>query len=259
MKIFETYTVAMFAFFVALTSPTDSVSQTLNVICDEWPPYQIIDDNKVDGFSTNVVKTVFSRMGVDIGTIRVYPWKRAITMLENGTADALFSVNFEKSRSQFALYPKETIILSPWVMWSREEDRLKFDSLNDLIGKIVGMVRGYSYTPELWDFVKKHEIYEEASNDKQNFLKLNFGRIDVIPAELGNGLYLVNKLGLNTVEPLMRNPLKRDGLYIIFNKNNIDGSFVDKFSAELKKLKQEPIYKNLYDEYFTLVSQLPGK
>lgn len=87
--------------------------------------------------------------------------------------------------------------------------------------------------------------------------KLSGGRVDIIPAELGNGLYITKKLEIKNVKPLLSNPLKRDGLYIIFNKKNVDKQLVETFSKELKRLKQEPIYSELYNEYFQFSSKMP--
>lgn len=56
-------------------------------------------------------------------------------MIEKCKADALFSANFTKDRTEFAFYPDEKIINSPWVMWVREKDELKFESFDDLLGK----------------------------------------------------------------------------------------------------------------------------
>lgn len=224
--------------------------KNIDIICDDWPPYQMVEDHQLSGFSTRIVKIVFERMKVTINSIKVYPWKRAIKMVETGKTDALFSANYTKNRTEFAFYPDEKIVDSPWVMWVREEDGFKFESFDDLLGKKIGIVRGYSYTPEFWEFLKKHNNYYEITNDEQNFKKLNVGRVDFVPAELGNGLYLVKKLDLSGIIPLRKNPLKSDGLYIIFNKTNVSKSFVDTFSNELKQLKQEPLYIYLYNEYF---------
>lgn len=240
--------------FTVSASVAGADVKPLDIICDEWPPYQIVENNQVGGFSTKIIEMVFKRMSIDIKSITHYPWKRALNLIEIGKADALYSANLTESRTKFAFYPEEAIVNSPWVMWVREEDELKFRSFNDLLGKRVGMVRGYSYTPELWNFVKNHDLYEEVSDDELNFNKLNAGRVDFIPAELGNGLYMIKKLNLNKIIPLMENPIKTDGLYIIFNKNTVKKSLVDKFSDELKKLKQEALYQYLYDEYF----KLPG-
>ena len=249
MKIIKI--IVLIVFLSAFVTNTNAELQNINVTCDEWPPYQIVENDYVSGFSTKVVKAVFERMKVNIKSIEVYPWKRAISMIEKGIADALFSANYTKERADFAFYPDEKIVDSPWVMWVREEDELKFESFDDLLGKKVGLVRGYSYTTDFWNFVKKHNIYEEVTNDEQNFKKLNAGRVDFIAAELGNGFYIVKNMEFNKIIiPLKENPLKSDGLYIIFNKKNVNKSFVDKFSNELKKLKQETLYKFLYEEYF---------
>lgn len=237
-------------FFSIWSVDLNAETKAINVICDEWAPYQIVEKNRVSGFSTRIVQAVFSKMEIDIREIKAYPWKRAITMIKNGSADALFSTNYTEARTEFAYYPEEMIVQSPWVMWAREGSGLKYDSLDDLKGKSVGLVRGYSYTPEFWDFVKKHAVYEEVSNDALNFRKLNAERVDYVIAEMGNGLYLIGNLGLDRIKPFKNTPVKTDGLYIIFNKKNVPRSLVDKFSNELKKLKQESLYANLLDQYF---------
>ena len=119
--------------------------------------------------------------------------------------------------------------------------------------KKIGLVRGYSYTPEFWEFAAKYMTYQEITNDEILFKMLNEGRFDYILAELGNGIHTVKKLGLdNIIIPLKSNPIKFDGLYVIFTKKNISQSFVDEFSAELKKFKQDPLYQEIYDEYFSV-------
>jgi len=245
LKIFTFFVISCVSVYGA-----DSEFKRLSVVCDAWPPYQIAENGRLSGFSTKIVEIVFVRMKTAVPTIDIYPWKRAILMIENGKADALFSANFTEDRTAFAFYPDEPIISSPWVMWVREEDDLIFRSFDDLLGKKVGIVRGYSYTPEFWNFVKKYNIYEEVTNDEINFKKLNLGRIDFVLAEFGNGLHIIRKLKLNKIIPLIKNPVKTDGLYLIFNKKTVSRSFVDRFSEELKRLKQENLYENLYEKYF---------
>lgn len=243
----------IFSFFVIFCIGTygeGSEAKQLSLVCDEWPPYQIAGNGRLSGFSTEIVEIVFVRMKTAIPTIDIYPWKRAIFMIEKGKADALFSANFTEERAAFAFYPDEPLISSPWVMWVRKEDELLFRSFEDLLGKKVGIVRGYSYTAEFWDFVKKYDVYDEVVNDEMNFKKLDAGRIDFVLAEFGNGLHIVRKLKLNKIIPLIKNPVKTDELYVIFNKKTVSRSFVDRFSEELKKLKQEFFYENLYKKYF---------
>ncbi len=224
-------------------------AQEMELICDEWPPYQIVENSHVTGFGTEIVKTVLERMGVNISSLNVYPWKRAITMMEKGEAHALFSANYAKEREAFARYPEEALIQSPWVLWVRE-DGLKFDSFEDLKGKRIGVVRGYSYTPEFLDFIQKNAVVDDVTDDETNFRKLNGGRIDYAVAEMGNGYHLLKKLKLNRIVPIKDKPIKSDGLYLIFNKNRVSKETAERFSAELKKFKQEEAYQILYRQYF---------
>ncbi len=222
---------------------------SIELICDIWPPYQI-DGAQIGGFSKDVVEVVFKRMGVEVRSIEAYPWKRAITMLEKGHSDALFSANFTESREDFAYYPAETIVDSPWVIWFRDEDGLKFENLDDLKDKRIGVVIGYSYTPQFWDFLRRHKNYEEVVSDEVNFKKLNEGRVDCIVAELGNGYYMLNNLDLKKISPVLDKPIKSDGLYVIFSKKRVSRSFVNQFSDELRQFKSEDLYRYLYQNYF---------
>ncbi|MEZ4529358.1 MAG: ABC transporter substrate-binding protein, partial [Desulfobacterales bacterium] len=214
--------------------------------------YQMVEHNKLTGFGTELVKTVLERMDVKIRSLHVYPWKRAIAMMEKGQPDALFSANYTKERENFVWYPEEPLIQSPWILWVREEDRLKFDSLEDLREKRIGVVRGYSYTSEFLDFIQKFAEIDEVTDDATNFRKLNAGRVDYVAAELGNGYWLLKKLKLKKIIPLRDKPIKSDGLYLIFSKSRISKETAEQFSAELKKFKQEEAYQILCKKYFRL-------
>jgi polar amino acid transport system substrate-binding protein len=223
--------------------------RAITLVCDEWPPYQVTEKNRVSGFCTKVVEEVFKKMGVKIAGLDVYPWKRAIAMLEMGKTDALFSANFTRERTAYAHYPKEPLIQSPWVVWVREEDGFTFNALSDLKYKKVGVVRGYSYTGEFWDYIKKNAKPDEVTDDETNFKKLNAARIDCTVAELGNGYHILKELKIKRIIPLKNRPIKEDGLYVLFNKTTISEAFVKKFSAELKKVKEGLLYPYLYNEY----------
>lgn len=234
--------------FIALWVPENPDAQHLSIVCDEWPPYQVVEGNHVMGFCTGVVEGVLDRMGRSY-TIRAYPWKRALKMVRKGVADALFSANFTAGRTAFAYYPDEELLQSPWVMWVRRKDRLKFTSYDDLTDRSVGVVSGYSYTPEFWEIIRKKQNYEETINDELNLRKLAHGRIDYAVAELGNGYEIARRLNLSNIIPLMEKPIKMDGLYIVFSKKSVSKDFVDEFSEALKAFKEEPAYGDLSDHY----------
>lgn len=245
------YLYLILTLFLFMGSPVFAQPDALTVICDNWPPYQVTEDKRnVSGFSTEVVRTVLARMNMRIESLTVYPWKRALKNIEAGTADALFSANFRKDRAEFAWYPDEPIVNSRWVIWSIEGSDNIYTSLNDLTGKTVGVVSGYSYTKDFWRFVREKGLFFESIDDATNFKMLKGGRFEYVLAELENGKHVLKELGINDVIPHKEHPVKLDGLYIIFSKQTVTKDFVDSFSEELRKFKKEPAYQEIGDTYF---------
>jgi polar amino acid transport system substrate-binding protein len=218
------------------------------VVCDLWPPYQFKQDGHLSGYSTEMVREVYASMGITSETITPFPWKRALSIVETGHADALFSANYTADRLTFARYPEEPLFETPWVIWTHKHRPVT--SLETLKGKRVGVVIGYSYTPEFWQFIETYCTVEKVSLDEINFRKLEVGRIDATVAEYGNGLHLMRTLNLNSVLPQPGVEIKRDGLYILFNRQSVPQSFVDEFSEKLKEFKKSARHEELRKKYF---------
>ncbi|MCB9480883.1 MAG: amino acid ABC transporter substrate-binding protein [Desulfobacteraceae bacterium] len=225
-------------------------ARDLNTVCDIWPPYQIKDGGNLTGYSVELVRAVSGKMSVQNLSIKDYPWKRALHMVTTGEVDALFSANYSKEREEFAFYPKEPLIVSPWVVWVKEGSGIDFKTFDDLAGLNCGVVRGYSYTPEFWDFLKTKGRFSEVADDETNFKKLNVDRVDYTVSELGNGYQIINKLGIKGLVPILHTPIKEDGLYIMFNKDRISQDFVDEFSKALEDFKKTMEFQQLYNNYF---------
>lgn len=224
------------------------------VVGDHYPPYQYKEHKKIKGFSYDVLRAVLSMNGDTISTTGIYPWKRALHMLETNQANILISANYGEDRLKFAYYPTEPLVVTPWYLWKRKSEQFKFASLEDLLGKKVGVVQGYAYTDAFWHFVRKHDLYTDNGNytDDINLSNLNQGFYDVAIAELGNGIYIRDHLGLTNIEPILATPVKQDGLYIIFSKAEFSVEKVDKFSENLVKFKKSPEYLKIYQQYFPL-------
>lgn len=236
---------------VSFIQSADADPLTMDISCDEWPPYQTVDElGHVNGFSTKIVKAVFDRMEIRINPVTAYPWKRALNNVKTGYSHALYSANYTLERTSFVYYPDEPLVYSPWVIWVKKDSKNAYSSLNDLKGKTIGVVNGYSYTQGFWDFIYKYSYVEKVTSDEINFKKLQGGRVEFIIAELGNGYHILRELGYENIIPFKNHPIKSDGLYIVFNKERVSKDLVDRFSKKLRAYKKEPEYKKLKKEYF---------
>ena len=228
-----------------LAGPSASAQKSVRLVCDIWPPYQTLSSSGYSGLSVDIVRAVYSRLGVTEVEITSRPWKRALAMVRFGDAEGLFSANRTPDREDHLLYPDEPLLQAPWVIWTRDD--LTIHSLDDLKGRTVGVVLGYSYTPEFWDFIEKYCIVERVHNDDINFRKVAQGRIDATIAELGNGLILAAEVG--GVHPNAEPVIKEDGLYIVFNPALVSEKSVSEFSRALKQFKTTPEYRALLEKY----------
>lgn len=59
--------------------PVHAEGPELEMVTEEWPPYNYTGNGKITGISTRVVTETLHRAGIRF-RITVYPWKRAYTM-----------------------------------------------------------------------------------------------------------------------------------------------------------------------------------
>jgi polar amino acid transport system substrate-binding protein len=233
---------------IMLVLDLSAAKEKLVVVCDIWPPYQVeAKGAPVGGFATEVVEHVLDSMQAKYEPVQAYPWKRAMELFQHGKADALYSANYTKDREVYAYYPSVPLVESPWVIWTRDAT---ISSLEDLKGKRIGVVTGYSYTQEFWEYILVYCTVEEVYSDELNFRKLKIGRLDALVAELGNGLYIRQKIGAYNIQPEKNVTIKSDGLYIMFNRTTVDKDFVDRFSEELVRFRQTEKYRHMKESYF---------
>lgn len=228
----------------------------LTIVTDDWPPYEFKTgepgNESITGFSTEVIMAILNKMNIGINdSIKQHPWVRAEKMLLAGDADLLYTAASNEDREKETYYAYEPLIDSSWSFFIRKEDegKIKYDSLDDFKGKKIGVVRGYSYTKEFWDYVKKEQSFEEVVSDDLNVKKLAGKRFDIILIDYVNGVSLLKKMNLADKVIALPNPLKKVSLYAVFSKKTVEKSFVDKFSEELKAFKATEGYKAIYDKY----------
>lgn len=77
-------------FLLTLFSPQGAAT-TLEVITENWRPYNFEANGEVKGLSTTLVKKVLERAGYDY-VIRVYPWARAYKMAQSNKNVLIYSL-----------------------------------------------------------------------------------------------------------------------------------------------------------------------
>ncbi|CAN2043640.1 hypothetical protein GMMP1_1160030 [Candidatus Magnetomoraceae bacterium gMMP-1] len=106
-----------------------------------WPPYTMSENGQVSGLDIEIVRKLCNHLGLE-AEFQLLPWKRALNYVKNGKTDAILAPRYTKERAEFLYYTSESINIEKTVLISLKGSGIKITGLDDLKGKIVGVVKG---------------------------------------------------------------------------------------------------------------------
>ena len=219
------------------------LSSELNIMTEEWTPYNYSKDGAVTGISTSIVKAIQEKIG-NKDSIKVYPWNRAYSKLLNEKNQVLYSIVKNKSRED----------LFKWVgpinnntvyFFKKKGSSLKVDNLDD--AKRVKLIGAGSQT-NIDYLVLKSKGFENLSklDTKSNPISLIVNnRVDIGGSNPVTALFHLKKNNLpldsivNTGVEIFSNPI-----YIAFNINT-DDVIIKKWQNALDKLKKSGEFEKI--------------
>jgi len=235
-------------FLIAVILILNLYADDVKLMCEIFKPYQFRDkNNKLVGISVDIVKAIQKEVN-NHSKIKVYPWARAIKILQKKKNYALFSMLKTKERTPKYKWvgPIDNMKL---IFFKRKNSNIILHSLNDAKKvKKIGVTKGVANEEILQDLGFKNLDITTGSDDK-NLKKLVLGRIDLWPALKTAGLYSARQMGYsNRIEPINNIILFQGPLYIAFNKNT-DDKIIKKWQKALDKLKQNGTISKIKAKY----------
>lgn len=202
----------------------------------DWPPY-IGPTLQNNGYVTEVVESAFNQVGYT-ADIEFMTWARAEHVTTEGYKDALFPEYFGLERTVTHTF-SDPFPGGPVGFLKRIDRDISYQSLEDLTGYRIGVVRGYINTEEFdsAEFLTK----EPVSSDLLNLRKLLRDRLDLVVIDKLVAQYILKKempdqyLMLEFIEPALENK----DLYVAFSKQ-ADGyqEKLEAFNKGLNLLKE---------------------
>ncbi len=179
-------------------------------VCEDWPPYEYMQDGKVKGIDAEVVDIIMKRLHIPY-RIEIYPWCRAWLLAKKGKADAVLSVSYKATREKIFYYtqgqrefpetgkiPDDYLWNSQYVFFIKKSNigKIKFESYKQIVndGYIVGKNKNYSYNQEFREVDFKTRTFMDA---ERGFIALAKGDIDLYPLDLLVGKYTLYNMGLS--------------------------------------------------------------
>lgn len=221
-------------------------AKTYNLVSEPYPPYEYQDNGKNLGMDVEILEAVAKSAGVEF-KISFLPWKRALSEVQDGSSDAIFSILHNTERDAFLFYPDKPLFKGKTVIFANDNFKGEIKTVGDLNGKKVGFVSGNSYGKE---FDNASEILKDPStNVEMSVKKLLNNRHDLLIATEEVGWFYLKKSKAKNVRVLPLAVMEED-YFIATSKKSPNGKELQNLLNEhLLKLEKDKVLDAIRAKY----------
>lgn len=182
-------------------------------------PYNFIQNGKPQGYSLAYIKLIASKAGLNVDIVVGNSWNESIELLKNNKIDVMPNIVKTKDREEyFAFTSPYTPIMNAMFV---QKNGFHPKSLDDLNGKTLSVVKGFSEVPLLEKYYPNIKLHY-TKDGTEAFKLLSLGKVDATSYSIGSGNKIILKNGLLNVraEFEIKDEAFQKNLHIATNKNN---------------------------------------
>ncbi|WP_428526214.1 substrate-binding periplasmic protein [Roseibium sp.] len=223
----------------------------LVVLAKPEAPFKFEESGQPQGIDIEVIDAVFDKLGISYKVEFIRSDARIQEDARNGRADMLLVFSKNAKRQEYLTYPEESYVDIGWNFFIRSEDQDKivYESFDDLKDLKIGITKDISYTPE---FLASGLSFEESPRSELQIGKLLAKRFDAVPMNTISTLYEQNKEGNLDKIAYLPKPLKSKAYYNVFTKASkypgIEG-LPAKYDAAVRELKADGTIDAIFAKY----------
>ena len=231
-----------------LVSSTHALDKLTCAATGAFPPLHYIEDNTLVGMDVDLFNLAAKNLKLEVNIVTL-PLVRILRNMEEGSLDCMFGAFKTPERERYMDFTSAPIHVSSLVFFERINNKITFNSLKDLNGLIVGLVRGFK-TSETFDNALNQGLFKvEFVNDfEQNFRKLSYGRLDLVLVNRYVGGHILKVHNIKSVQPLPK-PLIEQPAYLTFSKKRQLKKLVPLFDAEFSKAMKNGQFQKITQKY----------
>lgn len=138
-----------------------------------WPPLEFIDENgNLTGFEVELIPLIASKVGATM-TVKNIPWDTIFAGLANGAYDAIASGVTVTEDRKATMDFSTTILEAGQVVIIRAADQGKYNGIDDLDGKAIGVQIGTTGDFALEEYPVVTRAYDEIGLAIEDLLNKN--------------------------------------------------------------------------------------
>ena len=248
LKVFCLILSLIFLVGCASTMQTDSIKPAvLKIYTEKYPPLNFVENGKVTGQATEVVRDLMKRTGTD-ADIQLATWEQGYNAVMEKPNVALFSVAMTPERNPLLQWVGP-ITFHDTNLYARKGSKFKIVRLEDAkkVPKVV-VVKDY-YTEEL---LRKEGFsnLESVATEKIAIWKLINGEAQLFPC---NNLtirsllkYVVTPMNMDDVKSVLN--LSTNMSYITFSKGT-SPELVARWQKALDEMKTDGTFRQIYAKW----------
>lgn len=211
------------------------------------------NEAKTDGIDAEIIDELFRRSGLTY-ELKFMPWARVMMETRSGVIDAACTGFKTPERESFAFFLDQPIHHAVFSIFVRRGESFPFDGLKDLHGRVVGINRGYSISPD--ENAPEHKgkiIIRESESAEQNLRLLLAGRIDVYAGNRDSVLYIAEQMGIISRIEVLPIPLSgpRPHFFMLSKAADIENKneLINKLNWNLTEMAKDGTLKSIIEKY----------
>jgi len=238
----------LLSILLALAAPLLGAAEpaVLINVDDGNPPFMYAVNVQARGIYPALIRAAFQLMGTPVG-VEAKPWKRALEEIDMGQAGV---GGIYKTAERLQKYDySDPIYVENLLVYFNVANPLNYSQIQDLTGKRIGVLRGWSYG-DAFDQARRQGLFqvEEVGTDDQNFRKLEAQRIDTVIAIQESGTTLVKNYRTISFSLV---PLSQNPTFLAFSKSAHRTDLLKRFDQAIRDLRRTGAYKTLISAELT--------
>lgn len=166
------------------------LAEEVRLVYEDFPPFESLQGGEAQGESVTLIRQVCAQLGLT-PVFMHRPWARALDDVRTGHADGIFSLFRSEEREKSLIYARQPLAHDETVVFVVRDD-LHPESLEDLAGLRVGLVRGHYYGSGVVE--RAPGSLQFFKDVRAMFAMLCEGRIDAAMVTRGPGEHALRQL-----------------------------------------------------------------
>ncbi|MCP4671018.1 MAG: amino acid ABC transporter substrate-binding protein [Desulfobacula sp.] len=237
-------------FILSMLIASPIYADSLQVVTEEFPPFNYTEDGKITGCSTEVIEAVFKEACILCKPIS-YPWARAYKMALRDKNVIIYSMVRNGEREKLFKWVGPISSSRGYIYKLKSRTGIKINKIEDAGQYKLGLVREFAITQKLLakpEFIKGKNVFL-VSREEQLIKMLKYGHIELMVMAEPTLIHRSKQMGEDISMFDKAYLMDETYGYIGVNKQTPDKT-VNRLQSALDKLKDNGTYKRILLKYF---------